>query len=224
MSEPFDIVARSYGQLVDESIAFAGRSHEFYLRAKADALADVVGRRIGDPATLAALDVGCGDGEFDRLLPQFERLDGVDPSAAMVERARSLNARASYRVADGTALPYEPGEFDLTFAVCVLHHVEVAARERFASELRRVTRAGGLVVVFEHNPFNPLTRLAVNRCPFDVDAQLLRRGEVSRLLACEGLRIVERRFMLFVPWRMQPLERMLAQLPLGAQHYVAAAA
>ena len=39
--------------------------------------------------------------------------------------------------------------------------------------MRRVVRPGGLLCIIEHNPFNPLTRLAVVRCEFDRDAVLL---------------------------------------------------
>lgn len=223
MSE-FDRVGEAYEELVEDSIAFAGREHEFYLRAKADALVDVVRRLVGEPSTVRAVDVGCGDGSFDRLLPPFARLEGVDPSSEMIEVARRRNPRASYSIADGTALPYADGEFDVAFAVCVLHHVEPEDRTRFASELGRVLRPGGLAVVFEHNPLNPLTRLAVHRCAFDEDVKLLGRREVEQRLSAVGLRPVERRYLLFVPWRAPRLERLLAHVPLGAQHYVAATA
>jgi SAM-dependent methyltransferase len=119
-----------------------------------------------------------------------------------------------------TDLPYDSGSFDVAFAVCVLHHVDPAARRQFTAELARVTRPGGLTVVFEHNPFNPLTRLAVARCEFDEGVELLRRRELQRLLA-PALREVESRYLLFVPWRAERLERALGGVPLGAQYYVA---
>jgi SAM-dependent methyltransferase len=224
VSEDFDDVAGSYEQLVDRSIAFAGRGHDFYLEAKAEALLELVRRRLGDPADVRALDVGCGDGLFDAHLRALGALVGVDPSGAMIERARRLNPHGEYEVADGTALPQSDGEFDLVFAVCVLHHVPPESRDTFAHELRRVTRPGGLAVVFEHNPYNPLTRLAVARCAFDEDAELLRLAETRRRLASAGLRVVDQAYVLFVPWRARRLERAVSRVPLGAQYYVAAEA
>ena len=47
---------------------------------------------------------------------------------------------------------------DATYATCVMHHVPRARWRLFASELGRVTRPGGTVLTFEHNPYNPLTR------------------------------------------------------------------
>ena len=55
-------------------------------------------------------------------------------------------------------------------------------------EMRRVVRPGGLVCVIEHNPLNPLTRLAVARCEFDRDTVLLGAGKARKLMAAGGLR------------------------------------
>jgi hypothetical protein len=107
-----------------------------------------------------------------------------------------------------------------------VHHVLPADRPGLAAELARVAAPGGLVVLFEHNPWNPLTRLAVSRCAFDDDAVLLGRGETRSLLAAAGLDPVEARYILFFPWSgelLRSIERRLGRLPLGAQHYSAAA-
>jgi SAM-dependent methyltransferase len=224
MSAEFDGYQADYDELVERSISFAGRGHDFYLEAKARALLGLARRRLGDPAELAALDVGCGAGLMHPFLTAIPRLHGVDVSPAQVEAARAAHPQVEYAVASGTRLPYGDGSFDLAFAVCVVHHVPVEERAAFAAELRRVTRPGGLVVVFEHNPLNPLTRLAVSRCEFDEDAVLLRRGETARRLRIAGAEPVESRFILFTPWRLPAVERALRAVPLGAQYYVAARA
>src|SRR5207248_6423747 len=96
----------------------------------------------------------------------------------------------------------------------------------FVEELARVTKRGGLVVVIEHNPLNPLTRLAVSRCDFDEGAVLLRARQTRRLLAEAGLTVAEARYIAFFPWRGRILrlaESRLGRLPLGAQYAVAGA-
>ena len=105
------------------------------------------------------------------------------------------------------------------------HHVPPPDRARFSSELARVVRPGGIVVVFEHNPFNPLTRLAVARCDFDEDAVLLSPRRTVELLEGAGLRSVEQRYVILFPSdrrRLRALERAARRLPLAAQFYVAA--
>ena len=55
-------------------------------------------------------------------------------------------------------LPLEEGSSDLTFAACVFHHIEPNAHRLWLRELLRVTSGDGVFVLFEHNPYNPLTR------------------------------------------------------------------
>jgi hypothetical protein len=89
------------------------------------------------------------------------------------------------------------------------------------NELRRVVRPGGLVAVIEHNPFNPLTKLAVSRCEFDRDAVLLRAAKTERLMKGAGLLSVESDYFLFFPFKAgiaQRTERAIRKLPLGAQY------
>jgi SAM-dependent methyltransferase len=181
---------------------------------------------MGPPLSLSALDIGCGVGATHQYLTGvFRRLAGVDISHAELEIAARANPTVDYAAADGEVLPYSDATFDVTFAICVLHHVEASARPRFISEMARVTRASGLLLIFEHNPVNPLTRLAVGRCAFDEDAVLVKQQSLRGLMKANGLKICEIRYILFFPWRSAVLRRtegMLRRFPLGAQYYVAA--
>lgn len=227
MTAEFDRYGGRYEDLMRRSIGFSGRGHDFFLKAKADDLLDLARRLLGDPAALSALDVGCGTGLLDAHLRPIGDLHGVDVSEAMIEEARAANPWALYEVADGAKLPYSDGRFDFVLASCLLHHVPREERGAVVRELARVTRRGGLTVVLEHNPLNPLTRLAVMRCEFDDDAVLLGRREARARLAGAGLDVAEERYILVFPWRAGPLlglERALGRAPLGAQYYVAARA
>ncbi len=221
----FDAYRDRYREAVEESIAFAGAGLDFFTSAKAKALLDLAAKRIGTPAELSFLDVGCGPGETDRFLAgRVGLLAGVDISPEMVERAREQNPWAEYRhYTEGEPIPYPDAAFDISFAVCVIHHVEAAERSAMIAEIARTTRRGGLVVVFEHNPYNPLTRRAVSGCEFDRDAVLLPRHEAKRLLEGAGLERVGGRYMVFFSRDSAPLrriERGLGWVPLGAQYVV----
>ena len=98
-------------------------------------------------------------------------------------------------------------------------------RLAFAREMARVVRPGGIVAVFEHNPYNPLTRVAVSRCEFDEGVELLTRTEATRLLSEAGMETVESRYILFLPFAgawVRRVDQRLWRLPIGAQHYEAA--
>jgi SAM-dependent methyltransferase len=140
----------------------------------------------------------------------------------MVERARALNPWAEYRdYSEGEPIPFADESFDVCFAVCVFHHVPRDQRVALAGEMRRVCRRGGLVVLFEHNPYNPLTRRAVNSCEFDRDAELLSRRRASQLLQAAGLPEPQGRYIIFFPREsglLRSIEARLGWLPLGAQY------
>jgi SAM-dependent methyltransferase len=220
----FDRFDQTYEAELDDAISFAGQEHEFYVEAKARRLLELARRRLGS-RPLRVLDVGCGVGLTDgALLPHVESLEGVDVSPGMIERARVANPAAEYQVYDGRRLPFDDATFDISFAICVLHHIDPADRRPLVAELGRVTRPDGLVAVFEHNPLNPLTRLVVSRCEFDEGVELLGARNLQGLLGAAGLEPVERRFILFFPWRsgfLARLEHRLGRVPLGAQYLVA---
>jgi hypothetical protein len=93
--------------------------------------------------------------------------------------------------------------------------------------MRRVLRPRGIACIIEHNPWNPLTRLAVLRCPFDKDAVLLRARRVEALFRAAGFRQIRSEHILLLPWTgalAEKVERALAALPLGAQYACSARA
>jgi SAM-dependent methyltransferase len=219
----FDRYSESYRDAVEDSISFVGVGLDFFTRAKAEVLLELVADRLGPPERLAMLDVGCGPGETDRFLGgRVGRLAGVDVASGMLERARSRNPSVEYRgFAAGEAIPFGDAEFDVCFAVCVLHHVPPADRGALLGQMRRVCRPGGLVVLFEHNPWNPLTRRAVRGCEFDRDAELFTRRAALELLSAAGLPSPDGRYILFFPREgrlLRRIERRLGWLALGAQY------
>jgi SAM-dependent methyltransferase len=221
MTELFDGYRGNYRDVVQSSIDFSGLPHSFFMRAKADLLRDLIAQRLGAEKP-AMLDVGCGVGSFHPLLRgMVGRLSGIDVSSASIAQARADNPGVDYRAFDGKTFPFDHAGFDLVTAICVLHHVAPAEWTHFMSEMRRVVRPGGLVCVIEHNPLNPLTRLAVARCEFDRDAVLLGAGTTRKLMAGAGLRQIDSRYFLLLPWEAAAARRVegaLSDLPLGAQY------
>jgi SAM-dependent methyltransferase len=219
----FDEYSDDYRDAVEESISFVRADLDFFTQAKAEALLELVRDRIGESTGASFLDVGCGPGETDRLLKgRVGRLAGVDVSDRMVQRASRLNPWAEYRGFEpGEPLPFQEGSFDVCFAISVLHHVPRSERAALIDGMKRALRPGGVLAIFEHNPFNPLTRRAVAGCEFDRDAELLRSHEARRLLREAGLSDPGRRYILFftrTSGLLRGIERRLGWLPLGAQY------
>jgi len=173
---------------------YQSRERALLTLLRAAGMLPLTGRRV--------LDVGCGDGGVLRDLLRYgaraEDLRGVDLLAERVQRARELTPGARIEVGDAQALPYEDGSFDLVLGFTLLSSVvDGDARRRVTGEMARVTKPGGLVVLYDFWT-NPTNR----------DALPLRRAEVRRLFA--GRRVAFRATTL-----APPIVRALIGLPGG---------
>jgi SAM-dependent methyltransferase len=223
----FDSYAESYDADLKRAVAFARQDPVVFTQAKARVLLKIAETELGDLSAAAALDVGCGVGSIHRFVrPSFRELQAVDVSVGVLEHAKLANPDVEYSSYDGAVLPFAPGSVDLAFAICVLHHVLPQQWATFVSEMTRVVRPGGLVVIIEHNPVNPLTRLVTLRCAFDEGIVLVKRRRLENLMSRAGLKNPTTKYVVFSPWRRAMIERIedrLGRLPLGAQYVTYAA-
>ncbi|HEV3047293.1 MAG TPA: class I SAM-dependent methyltransferase [Solirubrobacteraceae bacterium] len=113
------------------------------------------------------LDLGCGDGRFTiELANAGMRAVGVDVAEEALRRARSRQPRLDLRLIDAAGpWPLEDTSFDAVWAGEVIEHVADTAA--WMSELRRVLRSGGSVLVSTpaHGRL-ALARLALSRRAF----------------------------------------------------------
>ncbi len=99
----------------------------------------------------AALEAGCGTGLILQNVQRVAaRAVGVDLSPGMLSHARGRGLE----VVEGsvTDLPFDDGEFDLSYSFKVLAHVEDIGRA--LSEMARVVRPGGHVLAEFYNPWS----------------------------------------------------------------------
>lgn len=222
----FDGFADDYEAQHRANIAVTGEGPEYFARYKVDALARLVPAL---PAAPAILDFGSGIGN------SIPHLRAAFPDAALAcadvsRRSIDLSRRRHpgperYLLVEDDAIPADDESFDLVFTACVFHHIPHEAHEAWLRELLRVTRTGGSLVVFEHNPWNPLTVRAVDTCPFDVNARLIAAPALARRAAAAGWSRPRVRNFVFFPRALAALRRLepaLAWLPLGGQYALAA--
>ncbi len=220
----FDGYRDIYETEIDKALRFSGKSHDFFTKVKADNLAALFARHFHDTAGTKVLDIGCGNGSIHPFLMGHNpslRLSGIDVACEVIADAQITHPNVAYDVYDGKLLPYADASFDAAFTICVMHHVPPPEWPSFLCEMRRVVRPGGIVVVIEHNPINPLTRRIVNNCPLDKNAVLLRSGQLKAMLSEAGLQNISVQFILFTPFDnalFRSFDRALGSLPLGAQY------
>jgi SAM-dependent methyltransferase len=112
----------------------------------------------------AVVDSGCGTGSLAfAIAPNVAEVVGVDLDSEYLEAARAT-APANVRFVEGdaTSLPFGYGEFDIAACHRLLHHVR--RPELAVSELARVTRLGGRVLVADQlGSIDPLRSLEMDR-------------------------------------------------------------
>ena len=224
----FDQYADAYHDQHAANIALSGEDPDFFAEYKiADLLRLTTGQQ---PAVARILDFGSGIGNS---IPHFRRyfpasaLFCADASPRSLEIAaqRFPGPERQIVVTEGARLDVPDGHFDLCFSACVFHHIAHEQHRFWLDELHRVTRPGGLLVIFEHNPWNPLTVRAVRTCPFDANARLVTARRLAATMRSAGWDRPRCAYRIFFPAplaRLRPLERQLEWLPLGAQYRLAA--
>ena len=174
----------------------------------------------GNPSNLH-LDIGCGQGELLKLLRQQHQgaFYGAEISSGML-RSQHVNGAILY---GPNRLPFPDNTFSSISIACVFHHVVPTERAALIHEMHRVLRPQGSAFVFEHNPYNPMTRWIVSRTPVDRDAQLLTARQL-KALAQNTFSQSLASYYLFFPEAISPrfnwAKPLLSKVPMGGQYCV----
>lgn len=224
MKSEFDQYRDNYSELLQKSFILPGVKPDFFTKIKVDHIISATMRMIGPPSGLSILDVGCGAGLTEVFLTgQYQKITAIDISSELLESAKQRVVNVDFQLYDGTEMPFPDASFDLSFSICVLHHIDHEQKLIMLNEMRRVVRPGGCVAIYEHNPLNPLTRRTVANCEFDRNAVLIGNRQMRTLLRYCGLAPVYWSYIIFFPfqWKFfRRIEQWLAFLPLGAQFTV----
>lgn len=222
----FDLLADEYHNQHAANVAITGEGPEYFAEYKIADLSALV-RSKGLP-TAKVLDFGSGIGNsvpyFRKYFEQSELHCG-DVSARSIEIAQTRFPGQEKYALIGSDIPLPTHSQDIVFSACVFHHIPHEEHQHWLTELRRVTRPGGLLAIYEHNPLNPLTVRAVNTCPLDVNARLIRGGVMRHRASASGWADARVDYRLFFPSMLKalrPMEQHLGWLGLGAQYRMAA--
>jgi nucleoside 2-deoxyribosyltransferase/SAM-dependent methyltransferase len=136
----YDRVAAEYSDAALHPTTHAFKRAEEVLTAE-----QLAGRRFR-----AALDLGCGDGNFLDHVAAAEKT-GTDGSLEMIRRHRQRLPEASFLLADvELPLPLAPAAFDVVHCAFVLDHLTDASA--CLREIRRLVAADGIVLLAVYSP------------------------------------------------------------------------
>jgi SAM-dependent methyltransferase len=214
----FNDYSSSYDEMLAKQHSFFSQDRSFFHESKIAHLRSFVDRDVQ-----SVLDLGCGvGGALPCLRSAFPNaaVFGFDPSSDSVSIAQQRHPWAFLVDREHLA----DRQYDVVYMACVMHHIPPSEWRRTIREATDLLMPGGILAVFEHNPWNPVTQRLVRQCPFDADAVLLRRSELLSLFRSAGLAIKGSGYYLVFPQFLRgliPLERFIRWLPVGGQYYVA---
>jgi len=227
MNQDFDRFAKDYREVHTKNIRHVAGADSFYF-AEYKVL-EV--KKYEQDEHLQILDLGCGDAVtdlfFNRHFPHFQ-ITGIDVSGESIAIATQKNIdNAVFKTYDGEKIPFADEQFDIVFVAGVLHHVAIDQQQNLVAEAARVLKPTGRLYIFEHNPFNPLTRYLVNSCEFDKGVQLLPSKKTKGIIVKAGLKISNMKYLIFFPrnafFRLfHRIEKHLQKWPVGGQYFIRA--
>jgi len=214
----FDEYADHYENLLQGQLAFFSKDRGYFSEYKV-----ALAKEFAPISPKRVLDFGCGIGLslpfLIRYFPDAKvfATDLSERSLAHVEQYFPEVTVHRDKALDGNS-------YDIIFVSGVFHHVPRQQRGIVMKRLEGLLTTGGQLFVFEHNPFNPVTRRMVATCPFDEDAELITYRNMKQLVReSGGLQILANGYCLFFPQSLsglRHLEKFLRWLPGGGQYFV----
>ena len=100
-----------------------------------------------------ALDVGCGEGRFCRMLRRLGvEATGIDPTPALIAAALARDGQGKYLQAAAERMPFADNSFDLVLSYLTL--IDIPDIQAAIREMARVLRPGGALLIANLNSFN----------------------------------------------------------------------
>lgn len=221
--EEFDKFAYEYHDTHKKNIALSGESPEYFHRYKILELSKIIKKK--GCSSKSILDFGSGIGNSIPYIKEFfpdSELICADVSSKSLALAKSrYSDDAKMLLIENNHIELPPSYCDVIFTACVFHHIAESQHIYWLQQLKRVIKPGGVCVLFEHNPLNPLTVHAVNTCPFDVNAKLQRAPIMQKRFVEAGWHRPQIRYHVFFPGFLsfaRKYERFLNGVPVGAQY------
>lgn len=149
--------------------------------------------RLAHGAYRSALDVGCGEGRFCRLMKASGiAAIGIDPTSPLLEKAKQRDPTGDYRLGAAENLPFDAGSFDLVVSYLTL--IDIADFRAAIREMNRVLKPGGSLLIANLTSFTSACAAQGwikdeegQRLHFPVDRYL---DEFSFELEWQGIRIL----------------------------------
>jgi len=219
----FDKHAENYEKVLSEDLEIFGEESGYFADYKIKIVSENLNYK-----PLRILDFGCGIGRNIKYFKKYfqdSEITGCDISAKSIEIAKKNNPDVKFFLLNNINIKENESRYDLIFTSCVFHHIEPGLRPESMNGIKSMIKKNGSFFIFEHNPYNPVTRKVVKDCIWDADAILLTKKETLNLTEQTGFTVKQKKYTLFFPAFLKIfrfMEKYIGFLPFGGQYYVIA--
>lgn len=99
-------------------------------------------------ARLFGLDVGCGNGKYERYASNSMHMIACDVCPELLAIASASSPSSDFLLANGLNLPFATNAFDFSISIAVIHHLSThEKRIQFLRELLRTTAPNGRILI-----------------------------------------------------------------------------
>ena len=211
----FDNFTSNYENTISKSFGGMDNNVSYYHLTKSI----IAKREIGyNPNKI--LDFGCGIGSMLKFLKESfnnSKFYAYDESLKSLEYIKKnypdVSCLNNFDISE---------KFDLIFVSNVVHHVKSKDRYNFFQKIYKLLDDNGILLIYEHNPYNPITLKVVANCEFDVDAELIKKKDLIKLCNENNFHLQKSGYIHFFPSKLKflfNLEKYLKWLFLGAQYF-----
>jgi len=211
----FDDYVHSYELITQKNLFFFNKKRKYFDQYKID----IIKKKISTPGKI--LDFGSGIGLATSLFIRNFRKSKIfafDTSKKSLEFLKRKNPKININ-----KINVFKNKYDLITVFGVFHHIPVKKRIKNLKLLFSLLKSSGKIFIFEHNPYNPITRNIVNNCPYDIGVKLIAMKNFIKISRQNNFKIIDKGYCLFFPEFLKffrKYEYFLKWLPLGGQYYI----
>lgn len=215
----FDKYSKNYKQLLKNSFPKLFKNIDYYSEYKVQKLFNLR-KKI---KTKSILDFGCGIGLSHKFFFKYfskTNLWGFDESSSSLEEAKK-NSKNITLISELKKIP--KNYFDVIFVSNVFHHINEKKHRSTLNKLKSFLKTNGSIYIFEHNKFNPITKIIFSTNILDKNAKMVPFQNFYKLAKNCKMKVIKKKYILFFPALLSFLnifDKIIEWLPLGTQYLV----
>lgn len=215
----FDKYSKNYKQLLKNSFPKLFKNIDYYAEYKVKKLFNLRKKL----KTKSILDFGCGIGLSHKFFFKYFskiKLWGFDESSYSLQEAKKNSENISF-VSKLNKIP--KNYFDVIFVSNVFHHIDEKKHKITLNNLKSFLKINGSIYIFEHNRFNPITKIIFSKSILDNNAKMVPVQNFYKLAKSCKMKVIKKKYILFFPAMLSffnIFDKIIEWLPLGTQYLI----